>query len=357
MRLFTPVQMGNLCLKNRIVFAPTSMGRAGVGAYEQIAAGGTGLLIMADLSVVPSMLGEPGLDSMEHADYYHSVVEACHRYGCKISAQLFHPEYDPVYAKTLYVEARRGQGISPAQARQKIHENSIEYCDKMKPSTVEEIIQKFSEAAKRAKELGFDMVQIHGDRLLGSFTSPLFNHRTDQYGAHLHVPARIVGAVKSAVPDLPIDYKLTIRMEEEGLGRGGIARDEIPEFVQKLDDLGVDGYHVTLANHTDIENTIPRRNHPILAKEGCFAGLAKEVKRHTSKPVCTVGKWQTIDKMEKVLEDGIELVGMSRQLIADPRWPDKVLGGKEDTIIYCRYCNQRCVKSLHNGAPVGCIFH
>lgn len=356
-KLFTPLQIGNVRLKNRIVFAPTSMGPSGPEAYEEIAAGGAGLIVIADLSVAPSMMGAPGLDSEEYLDGFKRIADLCHQYGCKVSAQLFHPEYDPVYIRGLYLKARGEEGPSPDEIRKLLAENTMEYCDRLTAEEVERIIQAFAAAAERAGRAGFDMVQIHGDRLVGSFTSPLFNHRADLFGNHVELPRRIVRAVREKVPELPVDYKLTIRMEKEHLGRGGISEAEVPEFVRELDACGVDSYHVTLANHTDVENTIPRRNHRLLPGEGCFAGLAKLVKQYTDRPVCAVGKLQAPKTVRAVLADGIDLVGMSRQLIADASWPEKVEQGITDEILYCRYCNQLCMGALRGGRPIGCILH
>lgn len=356
-KTFTSLQIGSMCLKNRIVFAPTSMGPVGPEAYGEIAAGGAGLIVMADLSVVPSMMGAPGLGTDAGLERFGQIIRLCHEYGCKVSAQIFHPEYDPVLIRGLYLQAVSGNGGSPDEVRRVLAESTREYCDRLAASEVEEIIGAFADAAMRARRAGFDMVQIHGDRLAGSFASPLFNHRADVFGSHIEFPRRVVRAVREAVPDMPVDYKLTVRMEEGKLGRGGISETEVPEFVRVLDDAGVDSYHVSLANHTDVANTIPPANHPLLRGEGCFVGLAKLVKQYTDRPVCAVGKLQDPDKIEEVLQGGLDLAGMSRQLIADSQWVRKVQEGREDEILYCRYCNQKCMGALRGGQAVGCILH
>ncbi|MDO5406056.1 MAG: NADH:flavin oxidoreductase [Eubacteriales bacterium] len=354
-QVFTPVSIRNVSLKNRIVFAPTSVGRGEAAICKEIAAGGCGLYIMADLSVVPSMMGAPSLDSDRYEAYFKQIIDLCHSHGCKISAQLFHPEYDVAAISLLYRKAREEGSMSPEDVRRALAESTRTYCDQLTADQVRDIIRAFAEAAERAKSFGFDMVQIHGDRLIGSFTSPLFNHRQDEFGAHSVVPEQIVKAVRETVGDFPVDYKLTVRIEEEGLGRGGISQEEVGEFVRKLDACGVDSYHVALANHTDVKDTIPARNHEKLKEEGCFAALALEVKKYTDRPVCTVGKLQHLDKMEALLEQGIEMIGMSRQLVADPAWPKKAEAGDLDSIRYCLYCNQKCLGALKSGASIGCV--
>lgn len=104
------------------------------------------------------------------------------------------------------------------------------------------------------------------------------------------------------------------------------------------------------ANHSNIRDTIPAFNHPDLKGEGCFNHLGRAVLSCATKPVCIVGKLQHADAMEKLLEEGFACVGMSRQLVADPYWPLKVSEGRENEILYCTYCNAKCVASIMTGA-------
>lgn len=165
----------------------------------------------------------------------------------------------------------------------------------------------------------------------------------------------MVKAVRAAVPEMPLDYKLTIRTEEPKLGRGGALISEVPEFVEVLEAAGVDAFHVAIANHSNIRDTIPAANHPLLQGEGCFTHLGRAVLTMARKPVCIVGKLQHTDAMEALLEEGFAMVGMSRQLVADPEWPNKVQSGQTDSIRYCVYCNSKCVASIMSGQPVSCI--
>ena len=207
-KLFQPVQVGSLTLKNSIVFAPTSVGREGLDFYEKIAKGGASLIILPDISVIPSMLGAPSLGSLQYADYFRKVVEICHQYDCKVSVQLFHPEYDVDYIGSLY--RQRGK-ISSDEVHRLLAENMMGYADTLTTEQADAIVEKFAAAARNAREVGVDMIQIHGDRLIGSFSSALFNHRTDRYAPHTAFAEAVVKAVRAAVPEMPLDYKLTIR--------------------------------------------------------------------------------------------------------------------------------------------------
>ena len=351
-KMFQPVQIGSLTLKNSIVFAPTSVGREGLDFYEKIARGGAALVVLPDISVIPSMLGAPSLDSMRFADYFRKVVEICHRYDCKVSVQLFHPEYDVEYIGGLY---RQRDKISSDEVHRLLAENMMGYADTLSAEQTDAIVEKFAAAARNAQAVGVDMIQIHGDRLIGSFSSALFNHRSDRYAPHTAFAEAVVKAVRAAVPEMPLDYKLTIRTEEPRLGRGGVLISEVPEFVRVLEAAGIDSYHVAIANHSNIRDTIPAANHPQLQGEGCFNHLGRAVLAVAHKPVCIVGKLQHADAMEALLDEGFAMVGMSRQLIADPEWPNKVEAGREDTVRYCVYCNKKCVASIMTGQPVSCI--
>lgn len=351
--LFEPVAIGSVTVPNRIVFAPTSMGREAVEKYRQLAQSGVGMIVLPDVSVVPSMLGAPSLDSMAHGDFFRAVGEACHPFGCKVAVQLFHPEYDVEAITNLY---RQRDKLSREDINRQLAESMNTYCDTLTTEEIQAIVVLFVKAAINAAQLGMDLIQIHGDRLLGSFSSALFNHRTDRYGDRLQFPVEVVQAVRAAVPQLAIDFKLTVRTETPQLGRGGVLLEEVGNFVPALEKAGVDSFHVALANHSNIRDTIPAANHPDLQGEGCFLHLAREVKRHATKPVCAVGKLQHPDFVQGVVEEGFALVGLSRQLIADPLWVAKVREGRTDEIRYCAYCNARCVASIMTGQSVGCIF-
>lgn len=351
-RLFTPAKIGTVELKNRIVFAPTSLGERGTEFYREIAEGGTGLIILPDVAVQPSMLGAPSLDSERFFPYFRQILEICRENGCEAAPQLFFQEYDLAYVGSLF---RQRMSLGGDEVRRKMAENVNGYCDSLTTEQAEEIIGRFAVAAGNAQSAGFRIVQIHGDRLLGSFSSALFNHRTDRYGELTAFPAAVVRAVKEAAPDLAIDYKLTVRTEEPALGRGGVLISEVPCFVKALEEAGADSFHVAIANHSNLRDTIPSAGHPLLQGEGCFRHLGEAVLSCSSRPVCLVGKIQHRQFAEELLEQGFAFAGLSRQLIADPRWPEKVREGKENEIRYCTYCNQRCVGGIMKNQPVSCI--
>lgn len=192
------------------------------------------------------------------------------------------------------------------------------------------------------------MVQIHGDRMCGSFSSSVFNHRTDEYGGSAENRARFavesVRAVRSRLPELPIDYKLAVRQEEPHYGNAGVVESELEIFVPMLVGAGVTSFHVTLANHSSLEDTIPPANHPYFKEQGCFLKFCDEVRQYTDKPITGVGGLTQPDFVEQQLASGrISCAAMSRQLLADPEWPNKVAAGQIKDIHRCVRCNKKCL--------------
>ena len=133
--------------------------------------------------------------------------------------------------------------------------------------------------------------------------------------------------------------------------------DEIKVFVPALEEAGVNSFHVTLANHGKLEDTIPPSDHPEFSEEGCFLKFCDEVRRYTKLPVCGVGGLSIPEYVEKQISSGrIDLAAMSRQLIADPQWVNKVKEHKENLIHHCIRCNQRCLGGMYDHTGVHCIY-
>ena len=197
--------------------------------------------------------------------------------------------------------------------------------------------------------------------MCGSFSSALFNHRTDEYGGSAENRARFaveaVQAVRRRLPDIPIDYKLPVRQESPAYGKAGVVESELSVFVPLLEQAGVTSFHVTLANHSDLSDTIPPANHPEFGQEGCFLKFCDQVRRYTSLPICGVGGLTRPDFVEEQLASGrIQCAAMSRQLIADPDWPEKVRSGRVSELHRCVRCNKECLGGMMAHRGVHCIY-
>ena len=170
--------------------------------------------------------------------------------------------------------------------------------------------------------------------MCGSFSSALFNHRTDRVWRQCLTTGpgsrwRRYPPSAGGCPRLPIDYKLAVRQEHPDYGKAGVLESELPVFVPLLEQAGVTSFHVTLANHGALTDTIPPKSHPEFGAEGCFLKFCDQVRQLTRLPVCGVGGLTDPDFVEEQLRSGrMDCAAMSRQLIADPDWPNKVRAGQ-----------------------------
>lgn len=360
--LSSPVSYGGAPLKNRIIFSPTSLGLKPDETIERlrrIAAGGCAMIVVGDVPVLPHGFG-PSLYTRKGMAFYKALTDAVHRENCLVCAQL-HQSDSNMGAMVKYIPGLLRGKISPQQLRGLLNDEVGPYVTGMPVKKIQRITRAFGDAAVLARQAGFDMVQVHGDRMCGSFSSTVYNHRTDDYGGSAENRARFaleaVRAVRSRLPDLPIDYKLAVRMEQPHYGNAGVLESELPVFVPLLEQAGVTSFQVTLANHGELTDTIPPANHPYFGAEGCFLPLCDQVRKWTHLPVCGVGGLTDPEFVEQQLQDGrVDCVAMSRALIADPDWPKKVLEGRAKDIRRCVRCNRACLGGMMAHKGVHCIF-
>lgn len=358
----SPISYGGAMLKNRIIFSPTSLGKSPDETIEQlrrIAAGGCAMIVVGDVSVLPHGFG-PSLYTRKGMAFYQKLTQAVHRENCLVCAQL-HQSDSNMRAMLKYVPDLLSRKITAAQLRELLNREVGPYVTGMPVKKIRRILQGFGDAAVLAKQAGFDLVQVHGDRMCGSFSSTVYNHRTDAYGGSCENRARFaceaVRAVHSRVPDMPIDYKLAVRCETPHYGNAGVLEEELAVFVPLLEQAGVTSFHVTLANHGALTDTIPPANHPQFGGEGCFLPFCDEVRALTKLPVCGVGGLTDPDFVEQQLRTGrVDCVALSRALIADPDWPKKTMTGHARDIRRCVRCNRACLDGMMAHKGVHCIF-
>lgn len=360
--LLSPITLGSLTLKNRIIFAPTSMGLPDEEYYkkiEDIAAGGCAMIIIGDVPVLPVRLGH-SLYSKKGFAHYQKLTDIAHSHDCRICAQL-HQSDANWKGMIKYIPGVLSKRISSQELRSLLNEQTAPYINRLSLNRIYRITSSFGTAAFLAKKAGFDMVQVHGDRMCGSFSSSVYNHRTDCYGGSVKNRARFameaIRYIHYALPGYPIDYKLSIRQENPHYGNAGILDTELEEFIPLLEKAGVTSFHVALADHSDLRDTIPDAKHPCFSEEGCFLKFCDQVRQYTSLPVCAVGGLVHPDFVEEQLRTNrIQCAAMSRQLIADPQWVSKTAAGKTSEIHYCIRCNKQCLGGMMEHKGVHCIY-
>ena len=241
------------------------------------------MIILGDVPVLPARFGY-SLYSKKGFAHYQKLAGIAHRHVCLICAQLHQSDSD-LKSMLRYIPGILSKKITPQELRSRLNAQVAPYISKLSVHKIKKITAAFGDAAVLAQKAGFDMVQVHGDRMCGSFSSASFNHRTDAYGGSAERRARFaveaVSAIRAKLPDYPIDYKLAVRQENPHYGNAGVLEEELEVFVPLLEKAGVTSFHVALANHSDLQDTIPGAKHPYFSEEGCFLKFCDQVRQFT----------------------------------------------------------------------------
>ena len=265
MKLLEPIKVGPITLKNRIMFPPMTTGyeerdgsisKQSFNFYKRIAEGGVSYIVLGDVAPVNTVSPTPKLFKDEQIPAYKELADALHEFDCKLGIQIFHPEYD---VQALAEMFKKGDMQA---ARAKLHHDMLHFTDEVTPEALNTILKQMGECVRRAYEAGVDVVEVHGDRLVGALCSTVLNHRTDEYGGSFENRTRfalqVVESIKEHAPHICIDYKLPIITDNPLRGKGGLKIDEAVEFAKKLEEAGVNMIHVGQANHTgNLNDTIP----------------------------------------------------------------------------------------------------
>ena len=203
---------------------------------------------------------------------------------------------------------------------------------------IDDIVAAYGHAASLAKRAGFEMVMIHGGHgwLINQFLSPLFNHRTDEYGGSLENRTRfaveVLKSVRAAVgPFFPIEF----RMSGAEFAEGGYGLDEGVKIAQAIEPY-TDLIHVSAGTY---QKTFGITHPSMFEDHGRNVYLAAEIKKHVSKPVATIGGLTDPAMMEEIIASGkADVVYMARQLLADPETPRKIEEGRDEEIVHCLRC-------------------
>ena len=356
-KLFEHGHIGNVEIKNRIVFAPISTNLASAGGevterlihhYYKIAKGGAGLIIVENACIhFPEGrhgATQPRIDSDEFIPGLYHLSRAIHQARAKACIELMHPGgvADPRIIKT--------KPVAPSSLLMKAGGAIPKELTK---DEIEKIACMFGLAALRARKALFDMVEIQAGHglLINQFLSPLTNKREDEFGGSLdgriRFPKMVINRIKEYAGD---DFTVSLRLGVEEFTEDGINIAEGKIIAEKLVEAGADAIHVTLGK-TDRK----RRLEPMPYPQGWRIYLAEQVKEEINVPIIAVGVIREPLFAERILEEEkLDFVALGRALIADPEWPKKALERKEKTIRRCVSCNE-CVRARHfEGLPIRC---
>jgi 2,4-dienoyl-CoA reductase-like NADH-dependent reductase (Old Yellow Enzyme family) len=351
--LFQPFQLGNLSLTSRVVMAPMTRSFSPghvpnakvVEYYRRRAAAGVGLIVTEGTTVnhkasngypsVPQFFGEAALAG------WRQVVDAVHNEGGKIVPQLWH-------VGAIRRLGSEPDGSVPAYGPTEKTKDGQVLVRGMSKTDIDEVIAAFAQAARDAKAIGMDGVEIHGAHgyLVDQFFWEGTNQRSDEYGGSLANRSRfaveLIAAVREAVgPDYPIIFRFSQWKQQDYSARLVETPQALGEFLQPLADAGVDIFHCSTRRFWEPEF------------EGSALNLAGWTRRLTGKPTITVGSvgldgeflqfMVNTDKvaqpasLEKLLErlgnQEFDLVAVGRALLVDPDWAIKVREGRDQDIL------------------------
>jgi len=353
MKLLEPIRIGEMWLKNRIVMAPMGTRLASeIGAvtgatkeyYKERARGGVGLII-TETSWVSYPAGKYGLthlraDEDRFIAGLNDLAEVVQAEGARIALQLYHA-------------GRYGVGLDLVSASDVPHPFNGIVPRPLNSEEIKSLVEAFAESAGRARQAGFDAVEIHGAHgyLINQFLSPYTNRRTDEYGGTIEGRARfaleIVQAVRRKVGS---KFPIIFRMSADEFVEGGLKLDESKVIAQMLEGAGVNALHVSAG----IYESISWMMQPPARPKACLIHLAQGIKQKVSIPVISVGSITDPMLAEQILKEGkTDLVAMGRSLIADPEVPKKTAQGKFEDIRPCIRCN-RCVERIFSHRRIRC---
>ena len=358
--ILQPIVVGGQTFKNRIMFPPLTTGyekngmisEQDMGFYTRLAKGGVGYIVLGDVAPINSFSPTPKLFDDSQIPAFKELADSVHAYGTKLGVQLFHPEYDVDAINSLFMQKKFDE------MRQRLHHDMMFFTDEVSEEMLMSIIDKMCACAVRAQKAGVDVIQIHGDRLNGCLCSTRMNHRTDKFGGSLENRVRfarmLTRAIRKAVPDMIIDYKLSIVTPQRG--KGGIDEADAVQFAQWLVEDGVDMFHVAQANHTgNMADTIPPMG---VQPYGFFVKIAGDIKKAVNVPVSAVGRIVDAEMAARVIESGMaDIVAMGRPLLADPDWGTKIAAGKACDIRRCISCNKGCTDAIQNRQFLSCVLN
>jgi 2,4-dienoyl-CoA reductase (NADPH2) len=370
-KLFEPCKVGRVELKNRIIMPPMSTNYAEDGwvtermrnYYVERAKGGASLIMVED-AIVDYPMGRHlmyplRIDDDKCLPGLRSLAEAIKAAGAKAALQLGHAGRKAgKVAGNGYLALTRGQ-IPVAPSRIAHPATGYVVPRELTFDEIEELIDKFAEAARRVRDAGFDALSLHCAHmyLVNQFLSPASNQRTDEYGGDLdgrfRFLQRIIEKIKHRVGE---DYPMLCRINGEEPLANGLKLEDNKKIARKLEEAGMDAISVSYGNsgivlHTpDFVSSIA----PMRIPRGCLVRFAEGIKQAVSLPVIAGGRINSPELAEQILEEGrADLISMGRALLADPGLPRKTAEGRTEDIRPCIACLQGCGRRLELDSELG----
>ena len=359
--LFTPAKIGTCEIPNRLIVPAMVMNLCTddgmiteryIKYMEEKAKGGWGMIITEDYAVNENAKGYkfiPGLYNDGQIEGNKRLTETIHKYESKIFCQMYHPGRQSKHDVNGNV-----QPIAPSAIKDP-------FCmDLPREITVEEIhqiVRDFGSTARRAKEAGFDGIEIHAAHgyLISEFLSPFTNKRVDEYGGCFENRTRILDEVYASIREnVGADFPVMVRISANEYLLGGRTEADTYELVRHLDEQGVDAIHIS--NGMYASPVIRQIIAPMYTEHAFNMDTAEQVKKLVSCPVVVTNRINDPKMADTILKMGkADFIGMGRGSLADPHLPAKAKAGKFENIRYCIGCLQGCEAGLLAGTCATCL--
>ena len=357
--LFSPIQIGNVVVPNRIAMVPTDISSANADGsvnqrvityHEEVAKGGTGFIIVG-ATTPDKVTGRPTVTCLAADEDplipgLAHLAEAMHRHGAKCAVQIQHPGRQAAWPRKNLLSASDQIVDLPGSAgHEVIYAEAIALGKSIRAMTGEQIYdlaEKHAEAAWRVQQAGFDSVELHGAHgyLIAQFMSPYVNKRNDRFGGsfinRMRFVLEIVNRIKIKCGQ---DFPVGLRYCGDEWIEGGRTIAESVQVAKLMEENGV-AYVDISAGIFEVPAAVMD---PMYYPEGWNTYAAQEVKKHVKIPVITSHSLRNPDYCEKILaQNKADMVGMCRQLVADPYWANKAMTGKKKEIRRCISCLVGC---------------
>jgi 2,4-dienoyl-CoA reductase-like NADH-dependent reductase (Old Yellow Enzyme family)/thioredoxin reductase len=353
-KIFTPFQLKHLELRNRLVMAPMLsrlchpdgvVSRKLIDYYVERARGGVGMIIVEycyiDRKESKANQGQLGAYDDQLIAGLGDLAEAIQEWGARAVLQICHAGRST---------SSRFMGLQPI-APSAMAGYTGELAREMTQEDIEGVIESFAQAALRAKNAGFDGVELHGTHgyLMAQFLSPHTNRRSDQYGQDRGLFAR--QTLERVRGKVGVDFPVGYRMSAAEFVPGGISMEEARAFARQMAEQGIDYLHVSGGIIETAQNFVI----PMYLPQGHLLPLAAEIKKCVDLPVMAVGAIHDLTLAEKALQTGqADLIALGRALIADPDLPNKADDGLLEDIRTCLRCNEGCSSRVPKGITQRC---
>ncbi|WP_297523237.1 NADH:flavin oxidoreductase [uncultured Clostridium sp.] len=309
------------------------------GIYENLAKNEVGTIITGYVNIVKEEQPNAGMMGMYDDSFiseYKKLTSMCHEYDSKIILQLayggtkttFNVGERIIFAPSIIAE------LSTGTVGVEMTKDDIEY-----------IVNGFASSARRAKESGFDGVEIHGAHtyLINQFLSPYYNRRSDEYGGSLLNRFRFLKEIYLKVrEEVDHDFSILVKLTASDFFDGGLTFEETKKVCTMLEEIGVNALEISGNVHGKARGLVGEVfDGQSIEKEGYFINYAKEIKKIVSIPIITVGGFTSFTGIEEKLNDtGIDYFGLSRPLISEPdlikQWKEN--GDKKARCVRCSKC-------------------